>query len=115
MKKALMSFFMFGALFSQPLHAGESCPDIKQSGTWSIPESAFTREEANRALKALDSQVNTAWEGAEWGNVENHLKRIKGYLYKVYLDGYRQEFGTADSPLRERFCKFLENEAFLEH
>ncbi len=114
MEKALMSFFMFGAVFSQPPYAGELCPDIKQSGTWSIPENAFTREEANRALKALDSRVNEEW-GSDWGSVENHLKRIKGYLYKVYLDGYKQEFGTEDPLLTEEFCKFLENEAFIEH
>jgi hypothetical protein len=106
---------MLSALVTHSLYAGELCPGVKQSGTWSIPESAFTREEANKALRALEFQVNKRWEGAGWLNIENHLKMVKGYLFKVHLNGYRKKFGEDDAILKDEFCKFLENDGHIEH
>ncbi len=88
---------------------------VKEGDPWYIPESAFTKEEANKALEALKSQINTDWKGADFPNVENHLKMVKGYLYRVYLDGYKKQSGEDDKMLKSEFCRFLREEAVVSH
>jgi hypothetical protein len=118
MKSLFIACFLLLLLIGQSAVAADYCPAMpkpeKEGDPWYIPESAFTKEEANKALKELQSQINTDWNGADFVNVENHLKIIKGYLFRLYLDGYRKQFGQDDA-LREEFCRFLREEAFISH
>jgi hypothetical protein len=111
----LLSFLPLG----QSAVAADYCPSMpkaeKEADLWYIPESAFTKEEANKALVELKSQVNNDWNGADYQNVENRLKMIKGYLFRVYLDGYKKQSGEEDKNLKEEFCRFIRNEAFVSH
>jgi hypothetical protein len=119
MKSLVTCCFLFVLFLGQSVSATDYCPPMKKAekegDPWYIPESAFTRAEANKALGALRSQVNKDWAGADWPNVENHLKMIKGYRFRVYLDGYKKEFGEDDKILREEFCRFIRDEAFVSH
>jgi hypothetical protein len=118
-KPLFIACFLSLLLIGQSAVAGDYCPPMpkpqKEGGPWYIPESAFTKEEANRALKELQSQINTEWNGADFINVENRLKMIKGYLFRLYLDGYRKQFGQDDKALKEEFCRFMREQAFISH
>ncbi len=119
MKLLFMACFLSVLLMGQSVVAGDYCPPIpkpeKEGDRWYIPESAFTKEEANKAINELQSQVNTEWNGTDFQNVENRLKMIKGYLFRVYLDGYKKKSGQDDKILREEFCRFLRKEGFISH
>lgn len=86
----------------------------KEGDSWYIPESAFTQDAANKALKELSNQVNNGVKGKDF-LIENDLKMIKGYLYLSYLAEHKREFGTEDKALRDEFCKFISNEAYVSH
>ena len=86
----------------------------KEGDSWYIPESAFTQEAANKALKELRSQVNKGVKGKDF-LIENELKMVKGYLYLAYLAEHKKEFGSEDLRLRDEFCKFLSEEAYVTH
>lgn len=119
MKPLLMCCLLSVLLLGQSAVAADYCPPMlkaeKEGDPWYIPESAFTKEEANKAIKELQSQVNTGWNGADFLNVENRLKMIKSYLFRVYLDGYKKQFGEDDKTLKEEFCRFIREEAFVSH
>ncbi len=119
MKLLFIAFILSVLLMGQSAIAGDYCPPMprpeKEGDPWYIPESAFTKEEANKAIKELQSQVNTEWKGTDFPNVENRLKMIKGYLFRVYLEGYKKRFGHDDKNLKEEFCRFLREEAFISH
>jgi hypothetical protein len=119
-----MRILLVGCLLSlltlgQSAVAAEYCPPMpkaeKEADPWYIPESAFTKEEANKALGELKSQVNKDWNGADYQNVDNRLRMIKGYLFRVYLDGYKKQSGEEDKILKEEFCRFIRDEAFVSH
>lgn len=86
----------------------------KEGDRWFIPESAFTKEAANKALRELTSQVNKGVTGRDF-LVDNEFKMIKSHLYLVYLAEHEKQFGREDSSLREEFCSFLHEEAFVSH
>lgn len=86
---------------------------------WYIPESAFTKEAANKeaankALRVLSNQVSKGVKGKDF-LIENELKMVKGYLYLAYLAEHKKEFGKEDMELRNEFCKFLSEEAYISH
>lgn len=115
----LITYFLIALFFgTSVVYAGDYCkqmPEPKKEGdTWYIPETAFTKEAANKALKNLIDQVNNGVEGRDF-LVENELKMIKGYLYRAYLEEYKKEFGTEDQILINEFCKFIIEEAFITH
>ena len=86
----------------------------KEGDPWFTPESAFTKEAANKALKELSGQVNTGVTGRDF-LIENELKMIKGYLYRAYLAEHEKGFGKEDPLLRADFCRFLSQEAYVAH
>jgi len=98
--------------------AKDYCPPMpkaaKEGDPWYIPESAFTKEEANKALKNLSNQVNAGVKGRDF-LIENDLKMIKGYLYRAYLAEHKKAFGEEDKILREDFCRFIREEAYVAH
>ena len=47
--------------------------------------------------------------------IENELVLIKGYLYLIHLAEYKKEFGKEDTFLKEDFCRFLREEAYVSH
>ena len=108
-----MLLFAHSAAFAQ-----DYCPPMpkaeKESATWFIPESAFTQKAANKALKEISSQVNNGVKGKDF-LIENDLKMIKGYLYLSYLAEHKREFGAEDKALRDEFCKFISQEAYVSH
>ena len=118
--KSLVACCLFLILFlADCVSAADYCPPMKKAekegDPWYIPESAFTKEKANKALRELQSQANRGWHGEDWPNVQNQLKMVKGYLFRVYLDGYRKQSGEDDKLLKEEFCKFIREEAFVSH
>jgi hypothetical protein len=119
MKPFFIACFLFVLFLGQAAAGGDYCPTMpkpeKEGDTWYISESAFTKEEANKALKELQAQINTEWNGADFIYVKNPLKMVKGYLFRVYLDGYKKEFGEDDKSLKEEFCRFIRDEAFVSH
>jgi hypothetical protein len=119
-----MTLLFFICLLSIPLLgplavAADYCTPMpkaeKEVDRWYIPESAFTKEEANKAIKELQGQANSEWNGADFISVENRLIMIKGYLFRVYLDDYRKRFGEDDKFTKEEFCRFIREEAFVRH
>jgi hypothetical protein len=77
-----------------------------ETDTWFIPEAAFTKEAADKALKNLASQVDGGVGGKDF-NVDNDLKMIKGYMYRAYLAEDEKAFGSEDAELKKEFCTFL--------
>jgi hypothetical protein len=100
------------------VYAKDYCPAMPKSENegdpWYIPESAFTKEAANRALKNLSDEVNGGVKGRDF-LVNNDLKMVKGYLYRAYLEEHRRAFGKDDEILLEDFCQFIREEAYVEH
>ena len=101
-----------------PVLAKDNCPPMpkaeNEGDPWYIPESAFTKEAANKALKELSNQVNAGVKGRDF-LIDNELKMIKGYLYRAYLEEHKRAFGEEDSMLREEFCRFIRDEAYVSH
>ena len=112
---SLLSIMLFG---HSAVFAKEYCTPMpkaeKEGDPWYIPESAFTKEAANKALRELSNQVNKGVKGKDF-LTENELKMVKGYLYLAYLTEHKKEFGKEDSELRNEFCKFLSKEAYVSH
>jgi len=110
---SVMLLFAHNAVFAKdyckPMPKAE-----KEGDSWYIPESAFTKEAANKALKELGNQVNNGVRGRDF-LIENELKMVKGYLYLAYLAEYKKEFGKEDEDLRDEFCKFISEEAYVSH
>lgn len=98
--------------------AKDYCPKVpesqKEEGPWHIPESAFTKEAANKALKDLSAQVNEGVRGRDF-LIENDLNMIKGYLYRAYLAQHEKDFGSEDAELTKEFCDFLKAQAYVNH
>ena len=119
MKPVIACCLFVVVLFAASISAGEYCPPMKKAekegDPWYIPESAFTKAAATKALRDLQSQVNRRWNGEDWIEVENQLKMVKGHLFRVYLDGYKKQSGEDDKLLKEEFCKFLREEGFVSH
>ena len=87
---------------------------IKEGDTWYIPEEAFTKGDANEAISEIRELIANGWKGKDF-DVHNPTVRIKGYLYRSYLDGYKTEFGKDDEIVKDEFCQFIRNEAYVEH
>ena len=86
----------------------------KESDTWFIPETAFTKEAAAKALKDLNDQV-TDVSGQDLDGADNALIMIKGYLYRAHLAQHEKDFGSEDVELKKEFCEFLKKKAFVHH
>jgi hypothetical protein len=116
---AYLTLILLIPLILQPAVAADYCPPMpkpeKEGDSWYIPESAFSKEEANKALNQLQSEINTEWNGADFVAVENRLKMIKGYLFRLHLEGYRKQFGRDDKLLLEEFCRFIREQAYISH
>lgn len=111
----LLAVLLFG---HSAVFANDYCKPMpkaeKEGDPWYIPESAFTKTAANKALKELSSQVNKGVRGKDF-LIENELTMIKGHLYLAYLAEHKKEFGTEDLMLRDEFCNFLSEEAYVSH
>jgi hypothetical protein len=98
--------------------AKDYCPRVPEPkvehDAWYIPEAAFTKQAANKALKELSGQVNDGVSGRDF-LIENDLTMIKGYLYRAYLAEHEKAFGSEDSDLKREFCEFLKTKAFVVH
>jgi len=98
--------------------AKDYCPRLpepkKEGAPWYIPEAAFTKEAADKALKDLSAQVNDGVTGRDF-LIENDLLMIKGYLYRAYLAEHEKTFGSEDTDLKREFCEFLKTKAITEH
>src|SRR5882672_11198837 len=89
MKIATTCWLLFALLFGcGALNAKDYCPPApkaeKEGDAWYIPESAFTKEAANKALQNLSTQINKGVKGRDY-LIDNDLKMIKGYLFISYL------------------------------
>lgn len=119
MKLLFMAYVTSILLIAQAAAAADYCPAMpkpeKEGDRWYIQESAFTREEANKALNQLQSEVNTDWNGTDFAMVEKRLKMIKGYLFRLHLEGYKKQFGRDDKVLMEEFCRFIREQAYISH
>ena len=120
-KVRILAAFAFAGvlLLSHGLATGKDyCPPVpkteKEGDPWIIPESAFTKEAANKALAELASQINAGLKGRDF-LMENDLRMIKGYLYRAHLAESEKESGKVDPELRKEFCQFLTQEAYVEH
>ena len=82
--------------------------ESRGEGHWPLPEKAFTKERANKALKALEKFTNHGLMGADYINVENELMFIKGYMLKKFTD-------PNDKTMVNMYCSFIENEAHVIH
>ena len=98
--------------------AKDYCPRMpepkKEGDPWYIPESAFTKAAADKALTELSSQVNEGVSGRDF-LVDNDLIMIKGYLYRAYLAEHEKAFGSEDTDLKKEFCEFLRTKAIKVH
>jgi hypothetical protein len=111
----LLVMLLFGHSAASALEHCKPMPKAQKEGhPWYIPEAAFTKAAATKALKELSDQVTKGVSGKDF-QVENELKMIKGHLYLAYLAESKKEFGKVDIGLRDEFCKFLRNEAFVSH
>ena len=92
-----------------PAQGNSLCPAVTSEGEghWPIPETAFTRAEAVKALDSLNEFVRSDEPQADFVAIENHLLFVKGYLFKSYA-----ERGAVDT---ESFCEFVKDEAYVRH
>ncbi|MGV3629311.1 MAG: hypothetical protein ACO1PN_16660 [Betaproteobacteria bacterium] len=106
------------AVVASPANAGNMCPAMpkpaKEGDAWYIPEAAFTKEEADKATKELQILIEKGWAGRDF-DVHNPMVRIKGYLYRSYLEQYKKDNGEDDKYVKEEFCKFIRTEAYVSH
>jgi hypothetical protein len=86
------------------------CKKIESQGEghWPIPEEAFTKERAQKALKTLEDFTAHGSMGADYVKAENELMFIKGYMLKTFLD-------PKDKVMLNEYCAFIENEAYVRH
>jgi hypothetical protein len=117
--KLLPAFTLLGFLFfAEALGAANLCPPMpkaeKEGDSWYIPEEAFTKKEANKGLKELQSLIENGWKGQDF-DVHNPTIRIKGYLFRSYLTEYKKEFGEEDKVVKKEFGRFIREEAFVSH
>lgn len=109
--------FVFIVLSNSAL-AKDYCPGmpeaVKEGDPWYMPESEFTKDAANKAIKELSSQINYGVEGRDF-MINNQLTIIKGHLYLAYLAEHKKQFGKDDSILVSEFCKFMREEARVYH
>ena len=108
MKIILITTFL---LFSITAYCEETlCNKVESRGEghWPLPEKAFTKERANKALETLAKFTSNGSTGADFAVVENELMYIKGYLLKSFLN-------SNDKLLLKEYCEFIENEAYVKH
>ena len=82
--------------------------ESKGEGHWPLPENAFTKERANKALKTLGKFTKNGSMGTDYVKVENELMFIKGYMLKTFLD-------PKDKVMLKEYCTFIETEAYVKH
>ena len=107
--KTIITFLLI--TFSLSIYAEETfCKKIESRGEghWPLPEKAFTKERANKALKSLKEFTKNGSMGDDYVKVENELMFIKGYMLKIFLN-------PKDKTMLKEFCSFIENEAYVKH
>jgi|SRR5271170_1022608 hypothetical protein len=87
----------------------------KEGDLWYIPEAAFTKDAADKAMKDLSIQTGGDVGGRDFFQVDNDLIMIKGYLYRAYLAEHEKAFGSEDLDLKKEFCDFLKTKAHISH
>jgi hypothetical protein len=117
--RATLSYCVFALILGIGSAAAKDyCPKLpeakKEGDRWYIPEAAFTKEAADKALKRLSEQIDVGVSGKDF-LVNNDLLMIKGYLYRAYLDEHEKTFGSEDLELTKEFCNFLKNDAYVQH
>lgn len=99
-------------------YAANYCPTLPtaraEGDRWNIPESAFTKDAAKKALKNLSNRIDNGVRGRDF-DIENDLIMVKGRLYLDHLQEYRRESGKEDQELTIAFCRFLKEEAYVRH
>jgi len=95
---------------STTARANDLCPvNESRPADIRIPESYFTEENAQNALKELDSIVSGASKSYEWITVPNLQRIIEGYvLRRDALEGIKF---NVPSKL-DAFCIFMEHSAW---
>lgn len=98
-------------LISLSANADESiCPKVISKGesSWPIPESAFTKEAAINALQNIGKYISDGTYGMDALVMDNDFLMIKGYLLKSRVN--------TDMPfVKNDFCNFIKNEAYVQH
>lgn len=80
----------------------------KGEGHWPIPESAFTQGAAKKATQNLSKYITKGTYGMDTIAIDNDILMIKGYLLKSRV--------KTDMPfVKEDFCDFIKNEAYVQH
>ena len=118
MKRIILLILIIAAYSTNVNAAKQYCQSMpkaeKEGDTWYVPESAFTKDNALKALKELEDQIENGVTGRDF-MIENELVMIKGHLYLSYLTEHEKEFGKEDVYLKKSFCEFIENEAYVSH
>lgn len=99
------------AFISSSTFADENiCPKVisKGEGNWPIQESAFTKETAKKSLKKLSKFISAGTYGMDSVAIDNELLILRGYLLKS-----RVKTGMLGS--KEEFCRFIKDEAYVQH
>ena len=108
-KMKILIFILF--LISSPAIAGNLiCPKqiSKGEGSWPIPESSFTKEAAQVAMRKLNLYLSKGTSDMDSVMIDNQILMVRGYLLKE-----RVKDGVPDA--KEEFCEFLKNDAFVQH
>ena len=107
--KTIITFLLI--TFSLSIYAEETVckkTESRGEGHWPLPEKAFTKQRANKALKALEEFTKNGAMSADYVKVENELMFIKGYMLKTFLN-------PKDNSMLKEYCSFIENEAYVKH
>ncbi|AWB65125.1 hypothetical protein C2869_01115 [Saccharobesus litoralis] len=107
----ILTFLLF-FLTSFITYANELCPTNKNiAEDMRIPESHYSKENADLALKKLQGIVQGSDKKYEWITVPNALKTIEGYILKrdaISAKGAMQEYHLS------AFCTFMESSAWYD-
>ena len=98
-------------LFAVSVNAEETlCPASTTTGegNWPIPESAFTKQEALKAIEILKDFVSTGSPDSDYINLENPQIMLRGYLLKLFAT-------PSDIVSVKEFCEFMQKEAYVRH
>ena len=108
----IMKIFVIilSSLFTSALASDQICENIKSKGEghWPMSESAFTEEEAIKAMNKLNKYLTVGTNDIDSVSIDNQLLIIRGYLLKSRAI---EEILFA----KEEFCDFMYNDAHIQH
>ncbi len=114
-------------LFTSPTFGSSLCEIVESSGEghWPIAEEKFTQENAILAAKELQQIVGDLDKGDMFlvrkysldreSLLENNYLIITGYALKTSVLSAMKDDPKNIESHRQRFCKFLVNEAMVRH